>query len=71
MKTAHTFYDPFSTTGTFARAVEISDIVEVAGKRGYVTSLGRKYMTVRIYGGKSVKVSPLAADVVFTGETHW
>ena len=71
MKTAHTYYDPFSTTGTFARGVELSDIVEVAGKRGYVAALGRKYIKVRIYGGKLVKVSPLAADVVFTGETHW
>ena len=71
MKTAHTYFDLFSTTGTLVRAVEISDIVEVAGKRGYVASLGRKYVTVRIYGGKLVKVSPLAADVVFTGETHW
>lgn len=71
MKTAHTYYNPFSTTGTCARAVEISDVVEVAGKRGYVAALGRKYISVRIYGGKIVKVDPLAADVVFTGETHW
>lgn len=70
MKTVHTFYDP-SVSGVCARTVEIGDIVEVAGKRGHVVSLGRKYIKVAIYRGKHVTVSPFAADVVFTGETHW
>lgn len=71
MITAKTFYDAFSTTGTVARTVEIGDIVEIDGRRGHVVALGRKYVTVLIYGGKRIKVSPLAANIVWTGETHW
>lgn len=69
MKTAQTFYDVNSPI--YFRNVEIGDIVEIAGKRAYVVSLGRKYITAIIYGGKRVTVSPFAADVVFTGEVHY
>ena len=57
MKTAHTYFDPFSTTGTHARAVEISDIVEVAGKRGYVASL-----SLRLNGTAMIEMARVASS---------
>ena len=67
--TARIFYNAFST-GRIARAVELGDIVEIDGRRGYVASIGRKYVNVRVYGGKLTKIDPLAVGPVWTGETH-
>ena len=68
--TARTFYNAFSS-GVCARAVELGDIVEINGRRGYVASIGRKYVNVRIYGGKLTQIDPLAIGPVWTGETHY
>ena len=71
MITAKTFYDAFSDTGIHCRHVELSDIVEIDGHRGYVAALGRKYIQVRVYGGKLIKLNPLANSIVWTGEQHY
>jgi len=67
--TARTFYDPMRE-GQPARAVELGDIVVLDGRRGYVSAIGRKFVTVKIYGGKPAKVDPLASSPVWTGEQH-
>jgi hypothetical protein len=71
MKTAATFCNQhiFGSTNRTKR-VEISDIAEIGGKRGHVTKIGRKYVEVLIYGGKRLKVDPLADGVTWTGEQH-
>lgn len=39
--------------------VEIGQHFEVDGRKGHATLLGRKYVTVLLYGGPRVKVDPL------------
>lgn len=54
-RTEHVFYNP--TKG--AVRVEIGQHFMVEDKKGYAVNLGRKFVAVKLYGGKTVKVDPL------------
>lgn len=66
----------FKTSGFFfdhvtSRGAEVGDIVLVDGlRRGWVSAIGRKYVTVKVYGAKPVKIDPLSQMHIWTGEQH-